>query len=332
MSYIILGILLLLSACFSGLTLGMMSLGPHDLKRKVSMGDKKAKKIYPIRKKGNLLLVTLLIGNVAVNSVIAIYMGSIASGLVAGIISTLLITIFGEIFPQAVFSRFALDIGSKFVWLVKIFLFIFYPIAAPLAFILNKTLGEEMPTMYSRGELKEIILEHSTNNESEIDQDEANIARGAFTFGEKTVKEVMVPKSSVIGLNKEDILDQNKLLVIAKYGYPRIPVIDKDSYEAVGVIYTYDLLDPKNSNKKAADICDKNIFYVGEDSKLDLVLNMLIKKKLHMLFVVNEFDEYSGIITVEDIIEDILGQEIFDEYDVETKAQQNKKQVLKKIA
>lgn len=274
----------------------------------------------------------MLIGNVAVNAVIAIYMGSIASGLVAGIISTLLITIFGEIFPQAVFSRFALDIGSKFVWLVKIFLFIFYPIAAPLAFLLNKTLGEEMPTMYSRGELKEIILEHSANNESEIDQNEANIARGAFTFGEKTVKEVMIPKSAVIGLNKNDILDENKLLLIAKHGYPRIPVIDKDNYEAIGVIYTYDLLNPKNLNKKAIDICDKNIFYVTEDSKLDLVLNTLIKKKIHMLFVVNEFDEYSGIITVEDIVEDILGQEIVDEYDIEPKVQLNKKQILKKFS
>lgn len=137
MNFIILGVLLILSACFSGLNLGMMSLGPHDLKRKMQMGDKRAAKIYPIRKKGNLLLVTLLLGNVAVNAAIAIFMSSVASGLVAGIVSTLLITIFGEILPQAVFSRFALSIGSRIVWLVKIFIFILYPIAAPLAFFVK---------------------------------------------------------------------------------------------------------------------------------------------------------------------------------------------------
>ena len=147
MTYIVVIVLLVLSACFSGLNLGMMSLGPHDLKRKAEMGDKRAKKIYPVRKKGNLLLVTLLLGNVGVNAVIAIYMGSIASGVIAGIVSTLLITVFGEIFPQAVFSRFALEIGSRFVWLVKIFIFILYPIAAPLSFLLTKS--EYVPILSS---------------------------------------------------------------------------------------------------------------------------------------------------------------------------------------
>lgn len=108
MTYIVLIVLLLLSACFSGLNLGMMSLTPQDLKRKMEMGNKRARKIYEVRKKGNLLLVTLLLGNVAVNAFIAIFMGSIASGLIAGIVATLLITIFGEIFPQAIFFQVCL--------------------------------------------------------------------------------------------------------------------------------------------------------------------------------------------------------------------------------
>lgn len=316
MSFIILVFLLLLSACFSGLNLGMMSLSPHDLKRKARIGNKEAKKIYPIRKKGNLLLVTLLLGNVAVNAVIAIYLGSIASGFIAGIASTLLITIFGEIFPQAVFSRFALQLGSRVVWLVKIFIFILYPIAAPLAFLLNKTLGEELPTIYSRHELKELILEHSKNTYSDIDKNEAKIARGVFTFGDKKTKEVMTPKSAVVSLDIKDVLDRKKLVMVGEYGYPRIPVIDKANDDVVGLICTYDLLDQKNFSKRAIDICDRKIFYVNENAKLNDVLNILIKKKLHMLFVINEFSEYSGVITVEDILEDILGKEIVDEYDV----------------
>lgn len=316
MNFIILGVLLILSACFSGLNLGMMSLGPHDLKRKMQMGDKRAAKIYPIRKKGNLLLVTLLLGNVAVNAAIAIFMSSVASGLVAGIVSTLLITIFGEILPQAVFSRFALSIGSRIVWLVKIFIFILYPIAAPLAFLLNKLLGDELPTIFSRNELREIISEHSESPDSDIEADESDIARGAFTFGSKTVKEVMIPRSLVISVNADEVLDKKKLGFIGKYGYPRIPVIDKHSYEVKGLIHTYDLLNLKNLNKLAIDICEKKLFYVKETDKLAHVLKTLIKYRHHLFVVINDFDEYSGIITVEDILEEILGKEIIDENDI----------------
>ena len=101
LDYIILIILLFLSAMFSGLTLGLMSLDVFTLKRRVKLNDKHAIKVYPLRKKGNLLLCTLLLGNVAVNSTLAIFLGSITAGVVAGIISTSLIVIFGEILPMA---------------------------------------------------------------------------------------------------------------------------------------------------------------------------------------------------------------------------------------
>ena len=95
MNYVIIILLLSLSAIFSGLTLGLFSLNVSELKRKIRLGDKKAEKVYKVRKNGNLLLCTLLIGNVAVNSTMAIFLGSIATGVVAGLISTGLILVFG---------------------------------------------------------------------------------------------------------------------------------------------------------------------------------------------------------------------------------------------
>ena len=89
--FIVLG-LLALSALFSGLTLGLMSLGPHELKRKMALGDTRAKKIYAVRRRGNLLLVTLLVGNVACISTMSIFLDSISSGLVAALATTALIT------------------------------------------------------------------------------------------------------------------------------------------------------------------------------------------------------------------------------------------------
>ena len=95
MEYVISLVLVLLSGLFSGLTLGLLTLDTQTLKRRARHGDLDAKAIYPVRKRGNLLLTTLLLGNVAVNTTLSIFLGTIASGLMAGIMATTLIVLFG---------------------------------------------------------------------------------------------------------------------------------------------------------------------------------------------------------------------------------------------
>jgi len=154
--------LILLSALFAGLTLGLMTLDKVGLKIVIESGkysDKKnAKKIYPIRKRGNLLLCVLLLGNVSVNSLLSILMADLTSGFLGFIISTLVIVLLGEIVPQSVCSRHALAIGSRTVWLVYIFLYLLFPLAYPISVFLDRLLGEEVGTIYSKNELKKIII------------------------------------------------------------------------------------------------------------------------------------------------------------------------------
>jgi len=197
MDIIIVIILILLSGLFSGLTLGLLSLSKDDLERKIKLGDKDAKKVYSVRKDGNLLLCTLLLGNVAVNSVLSIFLGTIASGIIAGFVATGLIVIFGEILPQSFCSKYPLQVGAKTVWLVKIFQFVLYPLVKPLAMSLDKLLGAEMPTIYSRSEFAEMIKLHEDSADSKIDSDEENIILGALTYSDKKVIDVMTPKSVV---------------------------------------------------------------------------------------------------------------------------------------
>src|SRR6266404_2077134 len=201
MKYLIIFGLLCLSALFSGLTLGLMSLGPHELKRKMALGDVRAKRIYAVRKRGNLLLVTLLVGNVASISSMSIFLDSISGGWIAGITTTALITIFGEILPQALFSRYAMQLGSQTAWLVRIIMFLLYPVTAPLAWVLDKALGDELPTVYSRRELVGILQEHGG---STLDADEERIARGALTFSDKRIEEVMTPRFMVTGIEQDN--------------------------------------------------------------------------------------------------------------------------------
>src|SRR5262249_54165675 len=153
MLYVVVLGLLALSGVFSGLNLGLMSLGPHELKRKAALGDSRAKRVYGVRRRGNLLLGTLLLGNVATISALSLVLNEVVPSVIAGLATTALITIFGEIIPQAVFSRYALQVGASTAWFVRLVMFVLYPIAAPLAWLLDITLGDELPTLYSRREL-----------------------------------------------------------------------------------------------------------------------------------------------------------------------------------
>lgn len=315
--YIIVIFLVLLSALFSGLTLGFFSLNKNDLERKAELGDKIAKKVFNIRKKGNLLLCTLLIGNVAVNSIVSVYLGSIASGVVAATMATILIVIFGEIIPQATFSRHAMKLGSKLTWLVQIFIIIFYPITKPLALILDKVLGEELPTVYSKKELVKLIEDHEDSKRSDIDADEERILKGALSFSDKTVEDVMTPRSAIFSLSHDVKLTNEIVKKIVESGHSRIPVYKEKLENIVGIFYVKDLVALDGDWRRVAvgSIARSNVIYVDYNKRLDDLLNAFKKTRSHLFVVLDEFGVVIGVVTIEDVIEEIIGSEIVDEYD-----------------
>jgi metal transporter CNNM len=154
-------ILLILSGLFSGLNLGLMSLNKTDLKIIINTGTeeerKYAKAIAPVRNHGNFLLCCLLFSNVLVNASLTILVDDLTSGLIAIMMSTLSIVIFGEIIPQAICSRFGLAVGAKTIYITKFFMFITSPLAFPLSKLLDKILGEEIGSFYTRERLKELL-------------------------------------------------------------------------------------------------------------------------------------------------------------------------------
>ena len=315
MQYLIIIILLTLSALFSGLTLGLMSLSAHELKRKAELGDKNAKKIYPLRKRGNLLLTTLLIGNVAVNAALSIFLGSITSGFLAGIIATILIVIFGEIIPQAVFSRFALELGAKVAPLVSFAMVLFYPVTLPIAWVLDKTLGDELPTIYSKQELVKIVEEHEDAKESDLDQDEERIIKGALTFSDKKVKDIMTPHTVVEAFEAEEKVDKSMFEKVKESGLSRFPVFEKEWDNVVGILFSSDLIGIKPGEKKVKDLMQKQIHELSESDSLDDALETFLNTHKHLAIVRDEFGGFSGVITLEDILEEIIRTEIVDERD-----------------
>jgi metal transporter CNNM len=313
--YLIILIFLTLSALFSGLTLGLMGLNTFELQRKVKLGSKNAQKVYPLRKRGNQLLCTLLIGNVAVNSALAVFLGSITQGVLAGLIATALIVIFGEIIPQSLFSRHALKLGAKAMPIVYFFHVIFYPITLPLSKILDRVLGGELPTIYSKNELKLLLEDHNESSHSKLDSDELRILKGGLEYSDMTVQEVMTPRINTFFLKSTAILNKRTLKRIQKIGHSRIPVFDSNRDKVVGILYSKDLIpiDP-DDQEPVPKIMRKNTHFIKDSDPLDSVLNRFKKEKVHLFIVTNKFGGMAGIITLEDVLEEIVG-EIVDEFD-----------------
>lgn len=313
-SFIIVITLVCLSGLFSGLTLGMMSLDIFELRRNAELGKKKAKKLYPIRKNGNLLLCTLLLGNVAVNAALSVFLGSITNGFAAGLTATTLIVIFGEIIPQASFARFSTNLSYVFSDVTKFFIIIFYPVTKPLSMMLDAILGEELPKAYNKKELKAILEEQQKHKISDLNPEEFKKLKGVLEYSDKKVKDVMTPQKNIFFLKEDETLSKQILERIQSYGHSRIPVL-KRSKGIVGMLYSKDLikLDP-SEGKKVSEMMRKNIEFINSESHLEEVLTLFKKRKVHLFIVKNNKGKNIGIITLEDVLEEIVG-EIVDEYD-----------------
>ena len=156
------------SGMFSGLNLAFFSLGRLDLEVEASKGNAAARKVLALRKDSNFLLVTILWGNVAINVLLALLSGSVMAGLAAFLFSTVVITIFGEIIPQAWFSRHALRVASTLTPVIRFYQFLLYPVAKPTALVLDWWLGREAVRYMPECNIKQMLTLHLQAPQSDI--------------------------------------------------------------------------------------------------------------------------------------------------------------------
>ncbi|HMA78993.1 MAG TPA: CNNM domain-containing protein [Candidatus Paceibacterota bacterium] len=306
------------SALFSGLTLGYFTLEPQSLRRRAKAGDRAAAIVLPVRERGNHLLTTLLLGNVAVNSVLAIFLGTLANGVLASVIATAVIFLCGEIIPQSVLSRHALYFGSKAAPLVRTLMWLSAPLTWPIAATLDRVLGQELPSMYSHSELMELVAEHEASEHSPIDADERRIVHGALMFSHTAVREVMTPAEQVIMYDAGQRLDGSLRADMDEHGYSRYPLYQGSREHLVGLLYTKDLItETDSSTLRDTEAFEADVLTVRPSEKLDTVLTKMLKRRRHLAFVQNKNAQFIGVISLEDIIEEIIQEEIEDEDDEE---------------
>ncbi|XP_068544458.1 metal transporter CNNM2 isoform X6 [Anas acuta] len=283
---IFISLLLCLSGMFSGLNLGLMALDPMELRIVQNCGTDKeknyAKRIEPVRRQGNYLLCSLLLGNVLVNTTLTILLDDIAgSGLVAVVVSTIGIVIFGEIVPQAICSRHGLAVGANTIFLTKFFMMMTFPASYPVSKLLDCVLGQEIGTVYNREKLLEML--RVTDPYNDLVKEELNIIQGALELRTKTVEDVMTPLRDCFMIAAEAVLDFNTMSEIMESGYTRIPVFEGDRSNIVDLLFVKDLafVDPDDCTplKTITRFYNHPLHFVFNDTKLDAMLEEFKKVK-----------------------------------------------------
>ncbi|EQL04053.1 d-3-phosphoglycerate dehydrogenase [Ophiocordyceps sinensis CO18] len=322
-------VLVLLGGAFAGLTIAFM--GQDSIYLQVVSGDltepqhKNAGRVLNLLKKGkHWVLVTLLLANVIVNESLPVVLDRTLGGGVAAVVgSTVLIVIFGEIVPQSICVRYGLPIGGYMSKPVLVLMCLLSPVAWPTAKLLDWILGEDQGTVYKKSGLKTLVTLHKSLGElsERLNQDEVTIITAVLDLKDKPVSEVMTPMDDVFTLAEDHILDEKTMDKILSSGYSRIPIYragiptDFVGMLLVKTLITYDPEDriPVRDVQLGAIVETR-----PETSCLDII-NFFQEGKSHMVLV-SEFPGSDhgalGVVTLEDVIEELIGEEIVDESDV----------------
>ncbi len=325
---IVLVILLFFSGLISGSETAFFSLSPSDLESLRVRSGKKDKEILKLLTKPKELLATILISNNFINVSIVILSTYITSSLfnlesnaiivflIQVIVVTSILLIFGEIIPKILSNKEPISVATLMVLNLKALIWIFKPLSSLLvlstSFIDNR-IGKKGHNI-SMSDLSDAI---EITSDTSVTDEEKLILKGIATFGEKEASEIMVSRVNVTGIDIALEINEVKEIVL-KSGFSRIPVY-KDTIDNIeGVLYIKDLLPFSGDNGSAIwqKLIRKPAFFVPENKRINDLLQEFRQKKIHLAIVVDEYGGTSGIITLEDIIEEIVG-EISDEFDIE---------------
>lgn len=315
--------LLFLSALFSSAETAFTHIDLLKIKHLVSSGNKRAKTLEKLKDNSEKTLTTILIGNNLVNisassiatSLAIDFFGNKGVGIAVGVM-TFLILVFGEITPKSYAIRkaesLALFVAPLFDFLSKIF----YPISLAFTGISNLFLGKSVKNtpMFTEDEIKTLI--DVSGEEGTIEEDEKEMITSIFEFGDTRVKEIMIPRVDMVCVEAEENIKE-VLAKAIKGGYSRFPVYKDEIDNIVGILYIKDLLKYlKDGNFNiCADKIKREAYFIPETKRADDLLREMQKKRVHMAIVIGEYGAVIGLVTLEDLIEEIVG-EIFDEYDV----------------
>jgi len=324
--YVLLVVLLFCSALISGAEVALFSLTSTDINEGKAQNSKPIEIVSHLLEKPKKLLATILVANNFINIAIVILFAYLGNFLFEGISSsvlkfilevvviTFLILLFGEILPKIYASRNKVKFATFMAYPLRVLDFLITPISLPMRSItlgIHNKLGKQKSSL-SVNQLSQAL---ELASEDDTTKEEQKILQGIVSFGNTDTKQVMRPRIDIFALNVEqkyaEIIPE-----IIKNGYSRIPVY-KDSIDSVqGILYVKDLLPYIDRKQFDWTTLLREPFFVPENKKLDDLMAEFQERKVHLAVVVDEYGGTSGLISLEDIIEEIVG-DISDEFDDE---------------
>lgn len=324
-SIIIVAIFFIGSAFFSGAEIGLISLDRHKLKHQASK-DKKKKHIYDFVNNPDKVLGTTLIGTnistVIVSSVFVAYI--VKKGILSEVIATLILAgallVFAEIIPKIILRNKAEYTIPKLFFIIRFFAFIFTPFIWVLSKInyailkIFKISRQKSTQIFTKEDLSYLLREAEKNGE--VKKDEHDLIVEVLDFRDLTAKNIMIPRTNIIAV-KIDTPIKEVIELSKEEGFTRFPVFSEDIDHIEGILVIHDLLKESELDEPVSKYI-RDAYFVPEVMKSTTLLKKMQQNKTPLAIVVDEYGGTAGLISVEDLLEELVG-EIEDEYDAEEK-------------
>ncbi len=315
---ITIGILVGFYALFSGLEIAIVGVRRSRVIRLYRRKIPGSSPLYKLKMNPGMMTSSVNLGNTLVNvasSVLAAdvaikLLGSDGVGIIIGIM-TFVILVFGEILPKTYCNVNPEKVSLRFSKVLLVFTYIMYPFVKSLEYLTQSILKlsggySPRPKPITEEEIKEVV--DLGYREKALEKEERDLVYNALEFDDKPIEDVITPKSQVFSLDAKLTLSEVRSK-IEKKGFSRIPVFEKSSDKIIGILHIWDISkipEKKYSKTNIAKIARKP-FFVHSSDRISNLLIELKKKDMHMAIVIDDQDDLVGIITVEDLLEEIVG-------------------------
>ena len=315
---VIIIMLLVLSALFSSCETAFSSVNKIRLKNYAAKGDKRAEKALKIANKFEDALTAILIGNNIVN-ILSTSISTVLFTQILGpggvgaatVVMTVLVLVFGEITPKSFAKNHAEQCALMFAEPLSAFMIVLKPVVMVFKVIQKLFKPKTEQPSVTEDELKYIIDE--IEEQGVLEEQESDLVRSALEFDEITVDEILIPRVNVIAIEKNTPFNEIKEKFLTDM-YSRLPVYHEDIDDIVGVIHEKDFHAARYHGREDVQGIISPVLYTTGNTKISHLLRILQREKAHMVIVVDEYGGTEGLVTLEDIVEELVG-EIWDEHD-----------------
>lgn len=317
-------ILLMFSAFFSASETAFTSVNKIRMKHLAGEGDKRAALVLKLTDNYDKLLTTILIGNNIVNiamtalaTVLFIKLCRQYGATLATAVITIVVLVFGEISPKSLAKELAEKFAIKTVRVIKVFVVIMTPVNFLFTAwkrLLSRAFNLEKSRGITEDELITIVEEAET--EGSIGNEQSELIQNAIEFNDLTAEEVMTPRVDMAAVDLEDCTEESVRELFIRTGFSRVPIYEDNMDKILGVLNQKDFHNYVAGSRNNLRDYVKPVVFIAKTIKIAVLLKMMQQMKTHMAIVVNEYGGTEGLVTMEDIVEELVG-EIYDEYDAD---------------